>query len=69
MIKFFKHVLTLSLSFVTMVFTFVPEAIFEQCKLFPNASNAVNIMINRVIFTGIVVAAERRSALKERTIA
>lgn len=55
MIKFFKHVLTLSLSIVTVVFTFVPEAIFEQYKLFPNVSNAVNIMINRVIFTGIIV--------------
>ena len=55
MIKFFKHVLTLSLSIVTVVFTFVPEAIFEQYKLFPNVSNAVNIIINRVIFTGIIV--------------
>ncbi len=55
MIKFIKHVLTLSLSIVTVVFTFVPEAIFEHCKLLTNASDAVNIMINRVIFTGIVV--------------
>lgn len=55
MIKFFKHVLTLALSIVTLVFTFVPEALFGHCKLFPNASDEVNIMVNRVIFTGIVV--------------
>lgn len=55
MIKFFKHVLAVSLSIVTVVFTFVPEALFGCFKLFSNASDEVNIMVNRVIFTGTVV--------------
>ena len=59
MIKFIKSVFTWALGIISVVFTFVPEALFGSCKIFPDASDEVNIMVNRVMFflTVVVLAA------------
>lgn len=48
-INFLKKSITLALSVITVVFTFVPEACFEGCKLLKGASGEANIMINRIL--------------------
>lgn len=56
MFKFLKKSSTWALSIISIVFTFVPETIFEKCKLFLNASNEVNVVLNRVLtFIAVLV--------------
>lgn len=47
--KFLKKSFTWTLSIITVVFTFVPEASFEGCKLLKGASGEANIMMNRIL--------------------
>ncbi|MDE4541251.1 macro domain-containing protein [Thermoanaerobacterium sp. R66] len=59
--KFLKISFTWALSIISMVFTFVPEASFEGCKLIKDASNKVNVILNRLltfitIFVIVVIA-------------
>ena len=44
MLKFLRKSGTWALSIITVIFTFVPEAIFEKCKLLPFFSNDINII-------------------------
>lgn len=55
MIKFIKRVILWALSIISVAFTFVPEAIFGEYKFFLSASNAVNIIVNRVLLFWVVV--------------
>lgn len=48
MIKFLKISSTWAMSIITVVFTFVPEIIFERYRLLRNLSDEVNITLNRV---------------------
>lgn len=50
-----KHCLTWAISIISMVFTFVPESAFNCWKFFENASDEVNIIVNRVFIFGVVV--------------
>lgn len=52
--KIFKKSSIWTLSIITVVFTFVPEAYFEGFKLLKSNSSEANIMINRIM-TYIVV--------------
>lgn len=47
--KYFRKSFTWTLSIITTVFTFVPEACFEGCTLLKSASVETNIMINRIL--------------------
>lgn len=47
--KFLKTSCTWALSIISMVFTFLPEASFEGCKLIKDASNEMNVIINRLL--------------------
>lgn len=49
MIKFLRKSITWSLSIISVVFTFVPETIFESCKFLSNFSDEINIILNRVL--------------------
>lgn len=49
MIKFIKNYLTLTLSIITIIFTFVPETIFQNHILFSNFSEEANVVVNRVL--------------------
>ena len=49
MAKFFKRNLTLSLSIITVLFTFVPEGFFEKIELIKNNTSGMNIILNRII--------------------
>lgn len=48
MIKFLKTSSTWAMSIITVVFTFIPETIFERYKLLQNFSDEVNVTLNRV---------------------
>lgn len=55
MINFLKRSATWALSIITVVFTFVPEAVFEKCKLL-GASDEGNIILARVLtFVAVLV--------------
>ena len=49
MFKFLKKSITLALSIITIVFTFVPETIFGKCKLLLNSSVEENVVLTRVL--------------------
>lgn len=49
MSDFIKKCASCTLTIIGIVFTIVPESVFEYCKLFPNLSNEKNIIINRVL--------------------
>lgn len=49
MFKFLKKINTRALSIITVVFAFVPEKIFGQCKLLLNASVEANVVLTRVL--------------------
>lgn len=55
MTNFFKCVITFSVSVISVVFAFVPEAVFKVCKFFPQASDVVNIIVNRTLLFLIVI--------------
>ena len=55
MLKFLRKSGTWALSIITVIFTFVPEAIFEKCKLLPFFSNDMNIVLIRVLAFLIVL--------------
>lgn len=55
MLKFLRKSGTWALSIITVIFTFVPEAIFEKCKLLPFFSNDMNIVLTRVLSFLIVL--------------
>ncbi len=56
MTNFIKHVITWALSFISVVFTFVPESYFVKSKIFANASDELNIIVNRTLCFIIVLA-------------
>lgn len=47
--KFLQKSCTWTLSIITVVFTFIPEAYFEACTLLKGISGEASIMINRVL--------------------
>lgn len=49
MIKFLKKSSTWALSVITIIFTFVPEMIFEKYQFLSNVSTETNVILNRVI--------------------
>lgn len=49
MFKFLKKSNKLTLSIITVLFTFVPEKIFGKCKLLLNASDEANVVLTRVL--------------------
>lgn len=49
MIKFLKKSSTWALSIVTVIFTFVPETIFEKYKFASNVSDEVNVVLARTM--------------------
>ncbi len=54
--KFFKRSCTWTLSVIAVLFAFVPEASFKGCKFLEDASDEVNIMINRILtFIAVLV--------------
>lgn len=56
MLKFLKKSSTWALSIITVVFTFVPEAIFEKYKLLSNASVEANVVFIRALtFIAVLV--------------
>lgn len=48
MLRLIKKSLALALSISTVIFTFVPEAFFEKCKLLSNISKETNVILARV---------------------
>lgn len=56
MSKFLQKCNTWALGAITIIFTFVPESCFSQCKLLEKCSNEANIILNRLL-TYIVVFA------------
>lgn len=54
--KFLKQTFAHAVSTISLIFTFVPESVFAQHKLFANLSNETNIVINRIIAFVIVMA-------------
>lgn len=57
MTKFFTGSLTWTLSIITVVFAFVPEACFKVFKMLKTAPDEVNVIINRVLIFIIVFIA------------
>lgn len=60
MIKFFERSLTWTLSIITVVFAFVPEACFKVFKMLKDAPDEVNVMINRflafiIVFIAVII--------------
>lgn len=56
MSNFLKKSTTWALSIITVVFTFVPEMIFQKYKLLSNASDGTNIVLIRILaFIGILI--------------
>ena len=49
MLKFLKKSITWALSIISVVFTFVPETVFENCKLLSNCSDEANIILTRTL--------------------
>lgn len=49
MLKPLRKSIAWALSIISVVFTFVPESVFELCKLLKNSSIEANIILNRVI--------------------
>ena len=47
--KFFKHSLTLSFSIITVIFTFVPESVFDTIHIIKDAPTETNIICNRIV--------------------
>lgn len=47
--NFLKRSLTWAFSIITVVFTFVPESVFEYFEFFKKASDEVNIIANRIL--------------------
>lgn len=56
MIKFIKRVITTAVGAVSLIFTFVPETFFGKYKFFPDVSDEVNIIVNRVLLFFAVIA-------------
>lgn len=54
MSKYLKETLAYALSVISVIFTFVPEALFSQYKFFEKVSAEENIIINRLIVFLIV---------------
>jgi hypothetical protein len=48
-LKFLRKSSTWALSIITVIFTFVPEAIFEKCKPLPFLSDDINITLTRIL--------------------
>lgn len=56
MCNFLKRSLTWALSITTVIFTFVPESVFEYYKFLKKASDDVNIITNRILaFCAVVL--------------
>ncbi len=53
--KCFKLSFTWSVSIITIVFMFLPEDLFNVVKIFTNATDEVNIIINRILFFVMVL--------------
>lgn len=56
MSKFLKQTFDYAVCAISAIFTFVPESVFAQYKLFEKFSNEANIIINRIIAFVIVMA-------------
>jgi hypothetical protein len=56
MLSFLKKSIAWALSIITVVFTFVPEKVFEKGKLLPTATDEVNIIVSRLlVFVGALL--------------
>lgn len=56
MFKILRKSITLALSIITIIFTFVPETFFEKYKLLSNASDEVNVILTHFLtFIAILV--------------
>jgi len=55
MLKLLKKSITWALSIITVVFTFVPETVFEKYKVLINASDEANVIIIRVLAFAVVL--------------
>lgn len=67
MLKFLKKSSIWALSIITVVFTFVPEIIFEKFKLLSNASGEVNVVLTRFLaFVVVLVLSILGNALYSR---
>jgi len=58
MSKFINRCLTITSTLISIVFMFLPEALFEKIKIFSNWSIEINIIINRIllsVFLAIIV--------------
>lgn len=54
MLNFFKVVNAWTFGIISVIFTFVPESIFEEYKLLTKCSNEINVVLNRVLVFIIV---------------
>lgn len=52
--KLFKKRIAWTLSIIGVIFTFVPETIFEKYKYLSNFSDEINVILNRVLVFAIV---------------
>lgn len=56
MMKLFKKSIVWTLSIISMIFTFIPETIFEKYKLLSNFSDETNVIINRaLVFVSVFI--------------
>lgn len=63
MIKFIKKSSTWALGVISIILTFVPESLFEKCKLF-NFSREINIILSRIlVFLAVFVLSAIINAL------
>ena len=53
--KYIKLSLTGSVSIITFIFMFLPEDLFKVAKLISNATDSVNIIVNKVLFYVMVL--------------
>ena len=59
MLKYIKHIGAITTGIISVVFTIIPETLFEKIKLLPKYNTEYNIILNRIlvlIFTGFLVA-------------
>ena len=64
MIKFLKKSSAWALSIITVIFTFLPEKIFEIIKLLSKCTDEVNVMLNRILlFCGVLILSIIANAL------
>lgn len=54
MIKNIKSIFTITISVLGVCFIFLPESFFEVYKLFPEHSNWINILVNRILFFMVI---------------